>query len=90
MSASYPLTSWAHRTRAMCKGNLELVESDFLCPLNARRPHPLSLMGDIDDFLSGKISVLKCTAIIKTSSSQEPGACGNESLCFFYCPRGLP
>ena len=66
-----------------CKGTLELVENDFSMP--AYRPmhascvnRPLSLMGDIDDFLPGKISVLKYTAIIKTSSAQKPGACGNE------------
>ena len=45
-------------------------------------------MGDIDDFLPGKISVLKYTAIIKTSSAQKLGACGNEPLFFvvvFFC-----
>ena len=29
MPAPYPFTSWAHRTHAMCKGTLKLVESDF-------------------------------------------------------------
>ena len=32
MPVSYPLTSWVHRTRAMCKGTSELVESDFSMP----------------------------------------------------------
>ena len=32
MPASYPLASWAHWIRAMCKGTLELVESDFSMP----------------------------------------------------------
>ena len=94
MPVSYPLTSWAYRTRAMCKGTLELVKSDFSMP--AYRPMhascvnlPLSWMGYIDDFLPGITSVLKYTAIIKTSSAQKTGACGNESLCFFSCPRSV-
>ena len=73
----------------MCKSTLELVESDFSMP--AYRPMhascvnlPLSWMGDIDDFLPGKISVLKYTAIIKTSSAQNPGACGTEFFFFFF------
>ena len=85
MPASYPLTSWAHQTRAMYKGPLELVESNF--SMSAYRPMhascvslPLSWMSDIDDFLPDKIYVLKYTAIIKTSSAQKPGACGHESL----------
>ena len=91
MPVSYPLKSWAYQTR---KGTLELVESDFSMP--AYRPMhafcvnlPLSWMVNIDDFLPGKISVLKYTAIIKTSSAKNPGACGNESLCFFSCLRGV-
>ena len=71
MPAPYSLTSWAHRTCAMCKGTLKLVESDFSIP-TFKLPTPascvnllLSLTGDIDDFLPGKISVLKYTAIIK-------------------------
>ena len=79
----------------MCKGTLELVESDFSIP--AYRPMhtscvnlPLSWMGNINDFLPGKISVLKYTAITKTSSAQKQGAGGNESLwVFFYWPRGV-
>ena len=92
MPASYPLTSWAHRTRAMCRGTLELVESDFSMP--AYRPMhayclnlPLSWIGDIDDFLPGKISVLKYTEIMKTSSAQKPGTCGNESVFFLLSKR---
>ena len=95
MPVSYPLTSWAYRIHGMCRGTLDLVESDFSLP--AYRPMhascvnlPLSWIGDIHDFLPGKISVLKYTAIIKTSSAQKPGACGNESLCFFfYWPRSV-
>ena len=55
----------------MCKGTLELVESDFSMPayhpIHASCVNlPLLLMGDINDFLLVKISVLKYTAIIKT------------------------
>ena len=47
---------------------------------------PVSWMGDIDDFLPGKISVLKYTAIIKTSLQEPVGM----NLCvFFSCPRGV-
>ena len=49
----------------------------------------LSLIGDAKDFLTSKISVLKYTAIIKTPLVQKPMVCGNESLCFFYCPGDL-
>ena len=53
----------------MCKGTLELVESDFSMPAYRLTPTscvniPLSWMGDIEDFLPGKISILKYTAMI--------------------------
>ena len=71
----------------MCKGILELVESDFsmpaYCLMHASCVNlPLPWMGDIDDCLPGKISILKYTAIIKTLSAQKPGACGM-NLCVF-------
>ena len=45
--------------------------------------------GDINYFLPSIISVAKYTTKIQIPSAQKPGACWNESLRFFCCPKYL-
>ena len=87
MPASYPLTSWAHRPCYVKRHFKISLKRFFYAHLTPDASILCESTFIVDGwyrwlFFPGKIFVLKYIAIIKTSSAQNPGAVGNESLCF--------